>query len=86
MLLLQEQARHVITLSEVEPRVQEQGRHYEGAKGSLQGAIAAVVSELLSQDKYTHAGEALTLIVTVSPAHGDYQPSYSAFSTNCPSL
>ena len=45
-----------MTLSEVEPHVAERGQQYEGAKGSLQGAIAAVVSELLSKDKYTHAG------------------------------
>ena len=50
-----------MTLSEVEPRVQEQGKQYEGAKGSLQGAIAAVVAELLTQDRYTHEGEAVSL-------------------------
>ena len=47
----------MMTLSEVEPRVQERGKQYEGAKGSLQGAVTAVVSELLSKDKYTHAGD-----------------------------
>ena len=45
-----------MTLSEVEPRVKEHGQQFVGAKGSLQGAVAAVVSELLSEDKYTHAG------------------------------
>ena len=64
---LQEQARQVMTLSEVEPRVQEQGKQYEGAKGSLQGAMAAVVSELLSKDKYTHEGEAVLLTDSVCP-------------------
>jgi len=50
-----------MTLSEVEPRIQEQGKQYEGVKGSLQGAIAAVVTELLVKDKYTHAGQHITL-------------------------
>ena len=54
--LMQEQARAVMTLSEVEPRVKEHGQQFVGAKGSLQGAVAAVVSELLNEDKYTHAG------------------------------
>lgn len=54
---MQGQAREVMTLSEVEPRVQERGKQYEGAKGSLQGAVTAVVSELLSKDKYTHTGD-----------------------------
>ncbi len=67
-MLLQEQTRQVMTLSEVEPRVQEQGKQYEGAKGSLQGAMAAVVSELLSKDKYTHDGEAVPLMMPASPA------------------
>lgn len=53
---MQEQAHKVMTLSEVEPRVKEHGQQFVGAKGSLQGAVAAVVSELLSEDKYTHAG------------------------------
>ncbi len=57
----------MMTLSEVEPRVQEQGKQYEGAKGSLQGAMAAVVSELLSKDKYTHEGEAVLLTDSVCP-------------------
>lgn len=55
-----------MTLSEVEPRVQEQGKQYEGAKGSLQGAVAAVVTELLGKDKYTHEGGAFCPTVPVS--------------------
>ena len=44
------------TLSEVEPMVKDCGQQFVGAKGSLQGAVAAVVSELLDEDKYMHAG------------------------------
>ena len=79
--LLQEQARQVMTLSEVEPRVQQQGKQYEGAKGSLQGAMAAVVSELLSKDKYTHAGAPATLTTTMRPAYGS--PTLAALPPVC---
>ena len=84
-LLLQAQARAVMTLSEVEPRVQEQGKQYEGAKGSLQGAIAAVVSEMLEKDVYTHEGIAASFTVTVSAAHNSATSCGSASCLLTPS-